>query len=285
MMIIFRLIFALMASLLLAGTAQAAPRVVVSIAPVHSITASVMKGVGEPQLLLGKNISPHEFSLKPSQARMLQKADLVIWVGPLIETPLQAPLATLAKKAEVYSLTDAVYGGATPDARYAHLWLDTHNAVLMADLIAKKLASLDQTHKAQYLDNAEQFKQSMVLLEKKIAALLKPVQQKPFMAFHDAFAPFVRRFNLNSAGAVRINHAVKPGAGAIRRLRKEIAEKQIACLTGEYGEENPLIDTLLDGTKTKTVALDPLGARFEPGEELYPRTMEKLAGDLALCLK
>ncbi len=283
-MFVSRFVQALLACLFLSDSAQAAPRVVVSIAPVHSIVASVMNGVGKPQLLLGKNISPHEFALKPSQARMLQNADLVIWVGPAMETPLEAPLAVLAKKASILPLMEGVYG-ADHDARDAHIWLDPQNATLMADLIAVKLAGLDREHEAQYLDNAKQFKQTTSALEQQIATTLKPVRQRPFMAFHDAFAPFARRFDLMAVGAVRINHAVKPGAGAIRRLRKEIAEKQIACLTGEYGEENPLIATLLEGTNTKTVALDPLGARFEPGAELYSRTMEKLADDLARCLK
>ena len=55
-----------------------APRVVVSIPPLHSIVARVMQDVGEPDLLLSGGASPHAFSLKPSQARLLQDADMVV---------------------------------------------------------------------------------------------------------------------------------------------------------------------------------------------------------------
>lgn len=58
------------------------PKVVVDIAPIHALAAQVMEGVGEPALLLEQDANPHSVQLKPSQARMLADADLVIWVGP-----------------------------------------------------------------------------------------------------------------------------------------------------------------------------------------------------------
>ncbi|MBN08401.1 MAG: zinc ABC transporter substrate-binding protein [Rhodospirillaceae bacterium] len=78
--------------------AQAAPKVVASILPIHSLVASVMDGVGKPTLLLKGNASPHTFSLKPSQARLLSQADAVFWVAHDIEAFLEKPMETLAKK-------------------------------------------------------------------------------------------------------------------------------------------------------------------------------------------
>ena len=68
------------------------PVVVASIKPLHSIVSAVMAGVAEPKLLLDGAVSPHSFALKPSQMRLLQGADLVVWVGPGIEAPLQRAL-------------------------------------------------------------------------------------------------------------------------------------------------------------------------------------------------
>ncbi|MBT5817729.1 MAG: zinc ABC transporter substrate-binding protein, partial [Proteobacteria bacterium] len=46
--------------ILWSGTLQAeVPRVVADIAPVHSLVSMVMKGVGEPKLLVPQNVSPH----------------------------------------------------------------------------------------------------------------------------------------------------------------------------------------------------------------------------------
>ena len=49
----------------------ASPKVVVSIKPIHGLIASVMRGVGEPRLLLSGIASPHSYSLRPSQAAAL----------------------------------------------------------------------------------------------------------------------------------------------------------------------------------------------------------------------
>ena len=62
------------------------PNVVVSIKPLHSLIANVMAGAGEPGLLLEGAASPHDASLKPSQARAIQDADMIIWMGELLET-------------------------------------------------------------------------------------------------------------------------------------------------------------------------------------------------------
>ena len=69
-------------SALLGSTALAdAPNVAVDIAPVHSLVARVMEGVGAPSLIVQPGASPHEYSLRPSEAAALQEADLVFWMG------------------------------------------------------------------------------------------------------------------------------------------------------------------------------------------------------------
>ncbi len=98
------------ATLLLGATAapaQAAPNVVATILPVQSLAAAVMAGVGEPELLLAPGTSPHAYALKPSEAAMLEEAELVLWIGPALETFLADTLATVAHDAHRLVLMDA----------------------------------------------------------------------------------------------------------------------------------------------------------------------------------
>lgn len=60
------------------------PNVVTDFAPIHSLAAQVMDGVGEPELLLPQGADPHGFQMRPSQMRSLSDADLLIWVGPAL---------------------------------------------------------------------------------------------------------------------------------------------------------------------------------------------------------
>ena len=92
---------------LLGGTALAdVPSVAVDIAPVHSLVARVMQGVGEPSLIVAPGASPHEYSLRPSEATALQEADLVFWVSPDLTPWLEGAIETLAGDATVTELLE-----------------------------------------------------------------------------------------------------------------------------------------------------------------------------------
>ena len=96
----------LLASLLPCGTAAAdAPRVAVDIAPVHSLVARVMEGVGEPELVVSPGGTPHEYTLRPSEARALRGADAVFWVGPELTPWLENALGTLSGDARIVALS------------------------------------------------------------------------------------------------------------------------------------------------------------------------------------
>lgn len=100
----------LLATSFLVGSSWAAhadPHVVASIKPVHSLVAGVMEGVGEPGLIVEGAGSPHTYALKPSQARMLQAADVVFWIGHELEAFMEKPVETLAANAKSVELIDA----------------------------------------------------------------------------------------------------------------------------------------------------------------------------------
>ena len=79
-------------------SANADVKVVASIKPIHSLASYVIDGVGKPDVIVDGYNSPHGFSMKPSHAKMIENADLIIWVGEDLETFLEKPLDTIAKK-------------------------------------------------------------------------------------------------------------------------------------------------------------------------------------------
>ena len=81
-------------------------KVVASIKPIHSLATYLMQGVAKPKLIVDGYASPHGFALKPSHAKMLQEADLIFWVGEDLESFLEKPLNTIAKKAENIELME-----------------------------------------------------------------------------------------------------------------------------------------------------------------------------------
>ena len=89
------------------SSAEAEPKVVTSIKPIHSLVSYVMDGVGRPDLLVDGSSSPHTFQLKPSHATMLQEADIVFWIGEDLESFLETPLDSIAANAKRVTLMDS----------------------------------------------------------------------------------------------------------------------------------------------------------------------------------
>ena len=81
-------------------------KVVTSIKPLHSLASYLMDGVAKPDLIVDGYASPHGFAMKPSHAKMLQNADLIFWVGEDLESFLEKPLSSIAKKAEKIELME-----------------------------------------------------------------------------------------------------------------------------------------------------------------------------------
>ena len=97
--------------LILGNTAFAdVPKVAVDIAPVHSLVSRVMEGVGTPELVIPAGASPHGYSLRPSEAKSLQDADMVIWMGEDLAPWMENSIETLSNNAEVTRKAGPIIG-------------------------------------------------------------------------------------------------------------------------------------------------------------------------------
>ena len=100
------IIFSILSILTFFTPANAEIKVVASIKPIHSLASYLMDGIAKPDLIVDGYASPHGFAMKPSHAKMLQNADLIFWVGEDLESFLEKPLSSIAKKAEKIELMD-----------------------------------------------------------------------------------------------------------------------------------------------------------------------------------
>ena len=100
------LLLSLLSFLTIFTPVNAEIKVVATIKPIHSLASYLMDGVGKPDLIVDGYASPHGFALKPSHAKMIQNADIIFWVGEDIESFLEKPLKSIAKKAEKIELME-----------------------------------------------------------------------------------------------------------------------------------------------------------------------------------
>lgn len=294
-------------------TAQAAPKVVATISPLHSLTAGVMVGVGTPKLLLPPGASPHGYALKPSDARALAEADIVVWVGEGLEQFLTKPLATLAAKARQVELAEApgltalkfragdAWASHDEDTHESdrgheaahhhdhtgvdpHIWLDPQNAQRMVEAIAAALIHADPENAERYEINAETLRSRLAALDHDLATKLQAVATRPFIVFHDSYQYLERRYRLTSLGTVTASPQFQPGARRISELRKRLESANGACLFTEPQFSPALARTLAHETGAHLATLDPLGADIEPGPNAYFIMMTRLGDHLHDCL-
>ncbi len=96
-------IFIILVSFFFSFSAKAEVNVVTTIKPLHSLVSSVMKGIGEPSLIIEGTNNPHTFVFKPSHAKMIEEADIIFWIGEDLEAFMEKPLDSLAEESQVIS--------------------------------------------------------------------------------------------------------------------------------------------------------------------------------------
>ena len=287
-----------------------ATEVVASIKPIHALVAGVMGEAGEPRLMVTAAASPHTYQMRPSDAEVLSTADLVVWVGGGLETFLDRPISVLGSGAEVVTLHEAAgmallpnrEGGIWSDEHSEahvdehddhghdhgefdmHVWLDPGNARRIVDVVADALIRIDPGRTETYRANAEATRMRIDALETSLRDRLAPVRHRAFIVFHDGYGYFERAFRLNGKGAVAVDPARPPGAKRLADLRGALVEHDIRCVFTEPQFEPDLVRTVVEGTKVRTAALDPLGIHVEPGPDAWFEIMRELGDALAECL-
>jgi zinc transport system substrate-binding protein len=251
-------VIAVAAGLLVAGSSHA--QVVATIKPVHSLVAQVMEGQGAPALLIEGATDPHSYALRPSDAKALSSAKLIVMVGRDFEAFLARPLASIGAKAKVLEL--ARVGDMSLPGGDQHLWLDPENAERAVLAIGRVLTEIDPARGYEYTRNASRAKERIAALDRELRATLAPVRDKPFIVRHDAFRGFAQRYRLNLVGAQVSGAEHAPGARHAAELSQKARAAGARCIA----------------------KLDDLGTEIPPGPELYFTLMRGIAKGLIDCL-
>ena len=312
-------IFTLTAALFLVLTPlKAEISVVTSIKPLHSLTSYIMEGVGEPELIIDGVASPHNFQIKPSHAKMLQNADLVIWIGEDLESFLPTALKSIPKDAVVFELLDQsglkklkfreknIFEGHDDHGHDEHakkeddhddhghddhghghgsfdphIWLDPANAKVIVKKITNQLSKIDK-------DNASTYKANSKKVIKDLDGLIKEVKNEinkdaSFVVFHDAYQYFEKRFGLSVIGALTVNPDVMPGAEQLSEIREVIEHEKAKCIFSEPQFNPNIINSIASDTGVKTGVLDPLGANINKGKNMYFQLIKDMSSSLKDC--
>lgn len=290
-----------------------APLVLVSIKPVHSLVAGIMKGAGEPILLLKGASSPHSFQLKPSDAVLIEKAALIVRIGPSLEVPLNKVFHSLSKASKVMNVIElkeievlkfrsphhheeeeehSVHeAGEHASEEHStentdpHLWLNLNNARQIVLQVSNRLILMDPSNGGLYERNANEVLNKLKTLADEISRKLQPLSGKGYMVFHDAYQYYTEPYGLNFAGSITLNPSTPPSAKHLKELRAELAHEDVGCVFAEPQYSDKILKALTEGSNVKTSMLDPIGVNIDAGEDAYFLMMRDMTNSLADCLR
>ncbi|MDO8332031.1 MAG: zinc ABC transporter substrate-binding protein [Fluviicoccus sp.] len=223
--------------------------IVTTIKPLTLIAAEVTAGIERPVQLLPDGLSAHDYSLRPSDRQLLQKADLVIWVGPMHERFLSGLLNGKPRVLNVSGLPDLKRlplrrledSTALPGSLDTHVWLDPDNAIIIAKAMADTLGRQQPALAARYQANAARFathlKQQWAPLRQRVVAL----PRRDYAAYHDAYQYLEKSLGLGFAGSLSTSPESRPGAKHLWVMKQRIKERGITCLVREPASSAALL--------------------------------------------
>jgi zinc transport system substrate-binding protein len=255
----------------------AAPRVVTSITPVYEITTAIMSGAAEPGLIIGNEASAHHFAFKPSHMRLLQQADLVIWIDRHFEAGFSQVPEFLPSTTQQLELMPAL-GLEDGDG---HIWYSPQLLLRSIEIIRAKLILLDPEHQNLYQANAAMLMQAIALWRDETQQRWQNRQPR-FITDHNFTGYFERDLGISAIASVHDQHHDHGGLKNLDRLDNLLRDSPAACLLTLQTTASPLARSLAQkhALKIISVVLEPIN---DPAQPLILRRLTQLTTALQRC--
>lgn len=284
----FSLRAALLLSLLAVCSSLFAPQsfasdgyILASNKPIALIAATVYPSE-QIKILLPDGMSPHDYSLKPSDIRKINNAQQVIWAGAAIEPFLQK----LAKqqRTQWLDLNSLLEESEQTDHHShqhhdQHSWLNADLAIKLHQLLAQQRGQATQPGFSQQLQQVIQ--QGQVLLSDK--------QEKNYIVYHPAYSDWQKAMKLRAPIIISNNPEQKVGLKHFNFLRQKIQQGSVHCIVTEPQFDKKLINKLRQVASNKhplnVVSLDPLANHIDVTKTAYSDWYFQMAVKLSNCLQ
>ena len=229
-----------------------------------TMVADLARSVGGDRVavetLMGPGVDPHLYKAAASDVTKLQRADVILYSGLLLEGKMQDIFTKLAQsKRRVHAVTDSIPRDrllAPPqfEGHYdPHVWFDVPLWKLSIDTVLNALVGADPAHKEAYERRADEARARMDALHewalKKAAEL--PPERRILVTSHDAYNYFGRAYGFQVVGLQGISTVSEAGLADVAKLSDFIREKGIKAVFVESSVPHDTIERISDETGAK----------------------------------
>lgn len=292
----------LVMGLMLLSQAVQASRIVVTIPPLLSAIKPLLTPEDQVTVLLTRGQSPHGFTMKPSHAMALQRADIIVSVGSGVDQWAQKTIHNVKQSHNTAVVNTIDLPGITLiEGRHEehgeehdhaehhdedlmrinpHLWLDMGNIEKLVSAFGQALEQQNPTHASEIAKKTQSWLKKLDTTDHDIKQELEPVKQVPYLVFHNAFVYFEKRYGLNNQGALHNSAEQRAGVKRLAEVDEMIQRKQVKCVFQEPQLSGKQLKGLIKGSSVRLGTLDPLG----DGSLNTAQFMKDLAHQYMRCL-
>ena len=243
-------------------------KVTTTVAPLTSIVLNIGGDRVHIHGLIPPGVDSHTYEPKPSDAKVLAKADLLIMNGAGLEgTTEKIARENLKDKSKIYKLADNTLSGEDEKAGFLydfsfpraggnpnpHLWMNPQYALKYADLTRQWLSENDAANASYYQANFDKY---AVVLKQLDQAIRKdqatvPEGNRKLLTYHDSWAYWARLYGWTVIGAIQPSDFKEPSAKELADLITQIKSEKVPAVFGSEVFPSKTLQTIARETGAK----------------------------------
>lgn len=258
-------------------TARDELNVVSTVSPITNIVQNVGGEAVSVTGIVPEGTNSHTFEPAPSDAAVMQDADIVFMNGLHLEEPTrELAEANVGDDVEVIQLADMTIGpqeyifdfsfpheGGDPNP---HLWTNPLYAKRYAEIVRDELSDIDPNSRTEFEQNYAAFAARIDDLDAMAREVTEtvPPSNRRLLTYHDSFPYFAREYGWEIIGAVQPSDFSDPTPQEVAGLIDQIEQTQIPAIFGSEVFESPVLEQIASETGAEYV--DDLRDDDLPGE-------------------
>ena len=266
-------------------------KVVTTVSPITSIVENIGGSRIQLEGVVPEGVNSHTFEATPSMAKLMARADLIIFNGLFLEEPTLA-LAKANKQDETVILSLGEQAISRDDWQFdftfpetaghpnPHLWPDPNLGLRYAELVHGQLAAMDPDNATYYTVNLERFRDRIVQMDRAIRAAVAtvPEQNRKLLTYHDSWAYFAKQYGLEVIGAVQPSNFSQPSVKEVAGLIDQVKALGLPAVFGSEVFSSDVLEAIAKETDARFIdelADDDLPGKPGDPEHSYLGLMRK----------
>lgn len=249
--------------------------VVATVAMIGDVAREIARDRATVVSLVRSGVDPHLYTPTRSDVQQLQRADVVLYVGSLLEGRMSTVLDALSRRnPHIHALIDAVSAG-TVDIHLRrafmndpHIWMDVQLWRSAAEHISRALTKYDPAGRDAYRRELHRYIEQLDRLHAYAQQAIQsiPARQRLLVTAHDAFAYFGRAYGVRVEGIQGISTESEAGVRRINGLIDLVIERDVGVIFIESSVNDRNVRSLIEGARAR-------GHRLRIGGVLYSDAM------------